>query len=203
MAIAKKLLSLALAIIGLALLVVGLWFAAHLGSGGKATFRLTPSGTNPLVIEPSLTNRLDQPLTITVRAAAGDSVWTGVGAPSDVEAAIGTTPATRLTQVAVRHWTIVSRSAGTGQPATVKDAEIWRTTSTTPGQVSITVDQRTAPETIVVAGESSALRSVTVTWQHRTWFFQALVVALFGLLLASASTGALFASLKKSRKETS
>ena len=33
-AIAKKLLSLALAIVGLVLMVVGLWFATHLGIGG-------------------------------------------------------------------------------------------------------------------------------------------------------------------------
>lgn len=203
MAIAKKLLSLALAIVGLVLLVTGLWFATHLGTGGDATFRWTASGTSPVVLQPSLINRLDEPLTVEVTPAEGDSVWTGVGAPSDVDAAIGTTPATRLTRVAVREWTVLARTTGTGEPAPVAEAEIWRTRSTTPGPMTITVDQRTAPESVVVRGEKSPLRSVTLTWRHKTWFYQSLVLAFVGLLLVAVSAGALVAGLRSGRGEAS
>jgi len=202
-AIAKKLLSLALAIVGLVLLVTGLWFATHLGTSGDATFRWTASGTSPVVLQPSLINRVDEPLTVKVTPAAGDSVWTGIGAPSDVDAAIGTTPATRLTRVALRPWSVLARATGSGTPASVADAEIWRTRSTTSGAVTIAVDQRTAPESIVVRGEKSPLQSVTVTWRHRTWFYQSLVLAFVGLLLAAVGSGALVAGLRSGRGERS
>lgn len=203
MAIAKQLLSLALAVLGVVVLGVGVWFSSHLGSNGAATFTFTPSDSRPVVLEPSLVNRVDKPLTVTVRPTQGDSVWVGLGAPSDVDAAIGTTSATRLIRVAVRDWAIEAERTGAGETAPIARAEIWRSRSTSPGAVTIPVDQRAAPETIVVRGEKAPLRSVTVTWRHKTWFFQSLVLAFVGLLLTAAGAGSLVAGRRSRRRRAS
>lgn len=203
MAIAKQLLSLALAVLGVVLLGVGVWFSTHLGSSGAATFRWSPSDTRPVLLEPSLLNRVDKPLTVTVRPAQGDSVWVGLAAPSDVDAAIGRSSAARLTRVAVRDWAIRAERTGTGEPAAIAGAEIWRSRSTNPGAVTIPVDQRAAPETIVVHGEQAPLRSVTVTWRDQTWFVESVLLGFVGLLLAVAGLGALVAGRRSGRRSTS
>lgn len=186
MELAKKLLGLVLVIVGLALAVVGIWFTGHLGTSGTATFTATPSGPGPALLDPSLLNRVAVPMTVTVVPAKGDTVWLGIGAPSDVAAAVGATPATRYTSVVVRDWALVSHRAGTGTPAAIRGSEIWRSqrSSTTP--ITVTVDQRTAPETYAVAGGTAPAQRIEVTFQRTTWFVQAVVVAVVGLMITAA-----------------
>ena len=202
MVLAKKLLSLLLAVVGLALTAVGIWFTAHLGTSGIATFRVSPSGSGPVVLEPSLLNRLDENVAISVTPAAGSKVWLAVGAPSDVTSAIAETPRTRLTGVAVRDWALLATRSGSGTTADLTRAEIWREQLTSVGRVDLTVDQRSAPQTVVVSGQPGQVSTVQVSWQRGTWFAQALVVALVGLMITAAGVVSLVALFRRRREVT-
>jgi hypothetical protein len=77
------------------------------------------------------------------------------------------------------------------------EADIWRQTASGDGRVRLHLDQSGAPESIVIAapdGQPVDLTSLTVTVERRTWFFQALLATLVGLLATVAGSAGLWQS---------
>ena len=191
--VAQRVLSAALTVIGLVLVSVGAWFTVHLGSSGSATLRTTPAHGALVVVEPSVLNRVDAPATVTAVAAPGTTIWIGRTTPVDADAIVGGADRTSVTGAHVRSWSLVTSRAGAGTAPDLAGADVWRQTATGKGRVRLSVQQTGAPESIVIAAPDGApvdLTSVTVTVERRTWFFQALLVTLVGLL--AAATGAAF-----------
>jgi len=196
--LAKRVLLAALTGIGLVLLVVGAWLSYHLGSAGSASFRADPR-TGVVVLEPSVLNRVDDPVTVTARSQEGAEIWIGRATPSDARAVVGATAHTAVTGADVRSWTLDQTRRGSGTPkGELAAADVWRQASTGRGSATLEVDQGDAPETLVVTtrGEGD-LTSVTLTIERRTWLFQSLLVALVGLLAAVGAGVALAASFRR------
>ena len=74
---------------GVAMLVVGAWFAGKLTSSGTASFTARPLAAGPLVLEPRMLNRTDLPVRITVTPKAGESAFVAVAGPSGGGAGLG------------------------------------------------------------------------------------------------------------------
>jgi hypothetical protein len=203
--VAKRVLSAALTVIGLGLVLVGAWFTVHLGSSGSATLRSTPRAGALVVVEPSLLNRVDAPATVTAVAAAGTTIWMGRTTPIDADAIVGGADRTSVTGAHVRDWSLVTSRAGAGPAPDLAGADVWRQTATGQGRVHLSVAQTDAPESIVIAapdGSPVDLTSLTVTVERRTWFFQALLVTLVGLIAAVAGAAALWQARPRRQRTT-
>lgn len=180
----------ALTAAGLVLLTLGTWFTVHLGVSGTATFRTT-TRDGVVVLEPSVLNRVDGPVTVTAHGVHGQQLFLGVTAPADAEALVGGAQRTSVTGMRVQDWSLHSAQAGTGSALIVASADIWRGVATGVNTVHLTVTQAAAPESMVVAGQDGKapqLSSLTVTMNRSAWFVESLVTALVGLvaLLAGA-----------------
>jgi hypothetical protein len=193
--LAKRALLVALTAAGLVLLVLGLWFTAHLGLSGTATFSTEPARGSVVVLEPSVLNRVDEPVTVTAKAAQGTQLWAGLSSPSDADAIVGDAAHTTVTGAQVNGWSLTAKRAGAGGAQAATGADVWHATRTGTGTVRMTVHQSDAPESLVIAnadGTPAALSSLTLTVQHSTWVFQSLLCALVGLLAAAAGIGGLW-----------
>jgi hypothetical protein len=200
--LAKRALLVALTAVGLVLLVLGLWFTAHLGLSGTATFSTKPASGSVVVLEPSVLNRVHEPVTVTAKAAKGAQLWAGLTSPSDADAIVGDAAHTAVTGAQVNSWSLRTKRTGTGDSRAATDADVWHTTRTGAGTVRITVHQSDAPESLVIAnadGTPAALSSLTLTVQHSTWVFQSLLCALVGLLAAAAGIGGLWQLRRRPR----
>jgi hypothetical protein len=195
--VAKRALLAALTVIGLVLLLVGAWFTVHLGSSGSAALRSTPASGAVVVIEPSVLNRVDRPVSITAVAAPGTKIWMGRTTPSDAQAIVGGADRTSVTGAHIRDWSLVQSRSGAGTAPALAEADIWRQTASGDGRVRLHLDQSGAPESIVIAapdGKPVDLPSLTVTVERRAWFFQALLATLVGLLATVAGSAGLWQS---------
>ncbi|HET7763006.1 MAG TPA: hypothetical protein VFL46_11650 [Phycicoccus sp.] len=172
-----------LALVGLALTVVGVWFATQLGGAGTATFTATPSGSGPVVLGPDVLNRVDADVVVTASSNGGGRTWMALANPSDATAVLGGSSRTEVTGVSVRDWRLLTAQRGNGAPAPLATAELWRNEDDAEGRVSMTVEQADAPETVVVAAESGTVDRVTLTVSDKTWFVEAVVAALVGVFL--------------------
>lgn len=175
-----------LALLGLALTVVGVWFATRLGGSGTAEFTLRPQGTAPVVIGPDVLNRVDAPVHVTATPASGGTAWVALANPSDARAVLADGPRTEVTGVSVSDWSLTTSARGSGAAADLQAAELWRNEDSTTGPVSMTVEQRDAPESVVVSGTGRALQGVTLTVTNKAWFVESVVAALVGLFLVVA-----------------
>jgi hypothetical protein len=183
--LAKRVLLAALTGIGLVLLVVGAWFTSHLGTSGSATFEATP-GTGVVVLEPSVLNRVDDPVDVTATTKDGGQVWIGRTSPSDAKAVVGGAEHTSITSSRVGSWSLVGARSGSGAPAAdLAAADVWRQTVAGKGHAHVEVDQGDAPEALVVTTPGGTITSVTLTISRGTWFAQSLLTALVGLILAA------------------
>lgn len=193
--LAKRALLVVLTATGLVLLAVGLWFTAHLGLSGTATFTTKPAKGSVVVLEPSVLNRVGEPVTVTAKAAGGAAVWAGLTTPSDADALIGGAARSSVTGAHVSGWSLAVERSGTGQGPALADADIWHATRTGAGTVRVTVHQSDAPESLVIAtadGAPAALDSITMSVRSGTWVFQSLLCALVGLLALAAGLGGLW-----------
>jgi hypothetical protein len=192
--LAKRALLGALTLVGLVLLGVGAWFSYHLGPSGSATFTTRPAQGSVVVVQPSVLNRVDRPVTVTARTS-GSTVWVGRASASDAAAVVGGADATTVSGMHVRDWSLDADRAGADPVPGLTTSDVWRQTATGAGTVRLRVDQGPAPEALVVAapdGAPAELESLTVTVQNRTWFFQALLVGLVGLLSVVAGLAGLW-----------
>jgi hypothetical protein len=198
--VAKRALLAALTVIGLVLLGFGAWFTFHLGSSGSATFRGTPDHGALVVVEPSLLNRVDAPVTVTAVAAPGTTIWMGRTTPIDARAIVGGADSTSVTGARIRSWTLVESRSGAGTAPELGIADIWRDTASGDGRVRMNLAQTGAPESVVIAapdGKPVDLTSLTVTVERHTWFFQALLATLVGLLAMVAGAAGLWQNRRR------
>ncbi|HOT57147.1 MAG TPA: hypothetical protein PL014_08395, partial [Ornithinibacter sp.] len=69
--IVKSVVGALLAVLGLVLTVIGAWFATQLGSSGTAQFTARPATTDPVIIRPSVLNRVESDVVVTATPAEG------------------------------------------------------------------------------------------------------------------------------------
>ena len=122
-------------------------------------------------------------------------MFVGRTTPSDAEAIVGGADVTRVTGAHVR--ALVARASRVGRrdaPA-LAGADVWRETGQGKGRVRLQVEQEkppsrsSSPPPTASPPTSAAL---TVTVERRTWFFQALLVTLVGLLAAVTGVAGLW-----------
>ena len=197
----KRLLGALLALVGLALTVLGAWFATQLGSTGTAEFTARPGTTDPVVIRPDVLNRVDADVVVTATPAQGATVWMALANPSDATAVLGGARHVDVTGVWVREWALLTSTRGTGPAPELGAADLWRQQDDAEGPVTLTVQQDEAPETLVVATEGGELATLTMTVVDKTWFVEAVVAALVGLFLLLAGVVLLFSRRPRSDEE--
>ncbi|MFQ6170110.1 hypothetical protein ACK8HX_00765 [Oryzobacter sp. R7] len=173
-----------LALAGLALTALGVWFATQLGSSGTAEFTVRPDGAEPVVIRPDVLNRVDADVVVTATPAAGTRAWMALANPSDATAVLGDARHTEVTGVEVQDWLLTTATRGSG-PASegLGTADLWRQQDDAEGPVTLTVQQDEAPETLVATTDGAPLQSLTLTITDKTWFVEAVVAALVGLFV--------------------
>jgi hypothetical protein len=180
---------------GLVLVGVGLWFLAHLGLSGRATFSATPSSSRIVVLDPSVLNRVDSPVSITARTKDGGEVWMGRATPSDADSLAGRAAATSVTGVSVGGWQLETAQRGSGSAPALGAADLWRQQASGKGSASMAVQQVNGPETVVVAtasGKPADLAELTVRWERQAWSLEALAALLLGLLVTAAGAAGLW-----------
>ena len=195
--IVKRVVGALLALVGLALTVVGVWFATQLGSSGTAQFTVRPATDDPVVIGPDVLNRVDADVTVTATPTEGGSVWMALANPSDAKAVVGSSEHVAVTGVSVRDWALLTTTTGSGTAPALVAADLWRQQDDAQGPVSLTVQQSGAPETLVVTAEEGRLDGVTMTVVDKSWFVEAVVAALVGLFLLVA--GVLLLTSRRTR----
>src|SRR5215204_4634070 len=152
-----------LALLGLALTAVGVWFATQLGTSGTAEFTARPDTVDPLLIGPDVLNRVDADVVVTARPAPGGSVWMALANPSDASAVIGGGRQVAVTGVDVRDWALRTGVRGSGDVAELGAADLWRLQEDEEGPVTLTVRQESAPETLVGLTDGAPLRSLALS----------------------------------------
>ena len=182
MVILRRLVGLILALAGLIPLSVGAWFAAHLGPSGTATFTVAGVGSEPVVITPQVLNRTDLPVRIDVVAQAA---VIGVATPSDASAVLGGAVRREVGAIELPDWTAPTAPSGSGGPKGLGEVELWRVRQEITRAGRLVVDQKTAPESVVIVPGAGGLTSLTLTWSRDTWFYQALVLTAAGALLTT------------------
>ncbi len=180
---AAKVVGVVLALLGLVLTGAGSWFAAHLGGTGTATFTARPGSATPLLIDPSILNRIDGPVRVTATGAAGSTVWMGLAAPSDAAAVVGSAERLVVTGVSVRDWSATTRRTGNRSLDAARTADVWQRHASSRREATLTVRQAQAPQTLLIDTGGGDLETVTISWVHKAWFVQAIVSALLGLAL--------------------
>ena len=187
--IIKRVVGALLALVGLALTVVGVWFAAQLGTSGSAEFTVRPGTTAPVLIGPDVLNRVDADVVVTATPSDGATVWMALANPSDATAVVGDSTHVAVTGVSVRDWALLTTTTGSGTAPELGAADLWRQQDDAQGPVTLTVSQSGAPETVVVATQGGELESLTMTVVDKSWFVESVIAALVGLFLLVAGVG--------------
>lgn len=173
-----------LALAGLALTALGVWFATQLGSSGTAEFALRPEGAEPVVIRPDVLNRVEADVVVTATPAEGSRAWMALANPSDATAVLGDARHTEVTGVEVQDWVLTTRARGSGAASEgLGAADLWRQQDDGEEPVTLTVQQDEAPETLVVTTDGPPLESLTLSVTDKTWFVESVVAALIGLFV--------------------
>ncbi len=184
--IVKRVVGALLALVGLALTAVGIWFAAQLGTSGTAEFEVHPATGDPVLIGPDVLNRVDSDVVVTATPTTGGSMWMALANPSDADAVVGDTKHLAVTGVTVSDWSLDTTSTGTGTAPELGAADLWRQQDEAKGAVTLTVKQSGAPETLVVKAQGGQLSTLTLKVTDKSWFVEAVVAALIGLFLLVA-----------------
>lgn len=181
-----------LALAGLVAAIVGGWFLANLGTSGTATFTADP-GQRVVVLDPDVLNRVDHPVEVT--AAGSGELWAGTARPSDAEAVLGDATRAEVSGVAVSDWALTSAEVGSTDPVDPAGLDVWQESGTASGEISRTIEQSQAPQTLVVAAADGAeIDSVTMTVEDSGWGTMAVVTLVVGLVLLLAGLALLVRS---------
>ncbi|HBO55075.1 hypothetical protein [Janibacter terrae] len=181
-----------LALAGLVAAIVGGWFLANLGTSGTATFTADP-GQRVVVLDPDVLNRVDHPVEVT--AAGSGELWAGTARPSDAEAVLGDATRAEVSGVAVSDWALTSAEVGSTDPVDPAGLDVWQESGTASGEISRTIEQSQAPQTLVVAAADGAeIDSVTMTVEDSGWGTMAVVTLVVGLVLLLAGVALLVRS---------
>ncbi|MBT9254200.1 hypothetical protein KMZ32_00655 [Phycicoccus sp. MAQZ13P-2] len=180
------------ALAGLALTATGVWFAVALGGSGTAEFTTTPAPGSPVVITPDVLNRVDADVRVSATPSRGASLWMARANPSDASAVIGDGRRVEVSGVSVRDWALTTSARGSGEPAQLGSADLWRQQDDAEGPVTLTVEQADAPESVVIAADGGSVERVTLTVVDKRWFVESVVAVLVGLFLLAAGVVALW-----------
>ncbi len=187
-----------IALIGLVLAVVGGWFVSHLGSSGTATLTGSP-GTQVVVLEPDVLNRLDSPVLVTAESA-GQEVWMGAARPSDAAGFVDDRTAARVSEVSVRDWALHFESSGEREPVAPSRVDMWQATTSGSGKAEVRVDQADAPQSLVVAApKGQTIDAVTLQVSDGGWFTTALVALIAGLVLVAGGLALAFSDVLRAQ----
>ncbi|MDT0214562.1 hypothetical protein Q9R29_11760 [Rothia sp. ARF10] len=195
--LAKRVTGGLLALLGVVLTAVGLWYALHLGGSGTATFSAPGSGTTPVLVPQTVLNRLDGDVTVTATPRSGGTVWLAAAAPSDAKAVLGKTAHTTVTGVSTRPWQLETEGIGTGAAPALAGTDVWRNTETGNGAVTMTIEQENAPETVIAQATRGQIERVDVTWERKSWFVQSVIAALVGLFLLLSGLSLLWSTRRR------
>lgn len=182
MALARRIAVALAALVGLALVVFGAWFAFVLGPKGTAAFHATSNA--PLVLGPNVLNRVQAPVTVTANAASGP-VFVGAGVPQDVDDLVGQSKHNVVASASFPAGTLTIETLGAGDLADPSESHIWRAT----GEGSITVTQDQAPQSVLVYPTQGGSVDVDLTVARNTWFLQSLVALVVGLIVLAFAGG--------------
>ncbi|HEY5249363.1 MAG TPA: hypothetical protein VIJ15_13035 [Dermatophilaceae bacterium] len=186
----RRALGAVVAVMGVVVVVLGAWIVVKLGPSGEVLFSATSKSPGTLVVPSEVLNVVDVPARVTATRRHGGPVSLTVASSTDARAILASSAITSVSAVHYPSGTLDLRTSGSGSLADLKTADIWRFAVQEPGSASLVVEQSRAPETVVVtSGDNTALTDVTVTliWQDRAWFFEALAIAMLGAVLASFS----------------
>lgn len=175
------------AAVGIVLAVVGSWIVVKLGPSGEAQFSAVSKAPGAVVVTSDVLNSVDVPVRVTATRSDGGAVRLAVAPSGDARALLGTSAASTISAVHYPAGTVDLRSTGLGALGDISTADVWRLAAKGSGSAQLVVDQSRAPETAVVtSGDANALKDVTVTlaWANRAWFFEALVAATLGAVIA-------------------
>lgn len=186
-----------MAVLGIALAVFGAWAALKLGPSGEAHFSATAKAPGAFVVEPDMLNSVDVPVRVTATRSDGGAVWLAAAPSADASAVLATSAVSTVSGVRYPAGTLDLRASGAGALTDISTSDVWRLSAKGAGSAELVVDQGSGPETAVVtSGDATALTDVTMTltWAHRTWFFEALAAALIGAIIAAFALGHLWQS---------
>lgn len=191
---ARRVLGVVMAVLGVALLVIGAWTAFRLGLSGEARFSVTSKAPGAVVIEPHVLNSVDVPVRVTATRSDGGAVRVFAAPSSDARAVLGKSAVSTVRGV-LPAGTLDLRASGAGALTDISTSDVWRLSATGSGSAQLVVDQGSGPETAVVtSGDASPLRDVTMTltWADRNWFLEALSAAVLGAVMAAFALGDLW-----------
>lgn len=176
---------------GLVVALVGVWAVISLGPSGKATFAVTSKAPGAIEVTSGVLNAVDVPVRVSATRRDGGAIWLGVAPAVDARAVLSTSAVSRVSGVRYPAGTLDLRASGAGALTDLSRSDVWRLSARRAGSAVLLVDQvgeQRGPETVVVgSGDASALTDVTLTltWANRPWFFEALLAAMFGGVMAT------------------
>jgi len=183
-------------LLGIALAAVGAWTALTLGPSGEAHFSVTAKAPDAIVISSDVLNSVDVPVRVTATRRDGGAVWLAAAPSTDARAVLATSAVSTVIGVHYPAGTLDLRASGAGALTDISTADVWQLSSKGAGSGELMVDQGRGPQTAVVtSGDATALTDVTMTltWADRTWFFEALAVAMIGAVIAAFALNDLWA----------
>ena len=190
------------AVLGLVLLVLGVWAAIGLGPSGRAEFSSSRQTPGILLVGSPVLARVDGPVEVSVSRVDGGAVWLGLAHDADARAAVGSSPFVSVDRVHYPSGGVDTHATGTGasNASRLPGGDVWEQTSTGAGAAHLVVQPSDVPQSVVAtSGSAAALGRVrtTLTWQHQTWFLEALAAAALGLVLAGAALAFLWRARRR------
>ena len=185
------------AVVGLVLLVLGVWAAIGLGPSGRAEFSSSRQTPGILVVGSPVLARVDAPVEVSVsRSTEERSGWAWRTTPTPARR-VGSSPFLSVDRVHYPSGGVDTHVTGTGasKAARLPGGDVWQQTSTGTGTARLVVQPSDVPQSVVAtSGNAAALGRVrtTLTWQNQTWFVEALAAAAIGLVLAALALGFLW-----------
>jgi hypothetical protein len=176
------------AALGIVLMLVGAWMVVVLGPSGEAQFSATAKAPGSIAVTPDVLNAVDVPVRVTATRRDGGALFLGVAPSADARSILAGSAVSTVNGVHYPQGRLDLAASGTGARSDLSAADIWRLSAKGPRSAALVVDQGMGPETLVVAsGDTTALTdaTVTLTWNNRAWFFEALAMATIGAVLAT------------------
>ena len=116
------------ALVGVALLVLGLWAAIGLGPAGRAEFSTTRQTPGIELVGSTVLAHVDAPVEVTVTRADGGPVWLGLAHDADARSAVGSSPHLSVDRV---HYPsgavdVSTTGAGASKAAQLQGGDVWQ-----------------------------------------------------------------------------
>lgn len=189
--------------LGIALAALGAWTAFNLGPSGEVQFSATSRATGAIVVDADVLNSMDIPVRITATRGDGGAVWLAAAQSTDARAVVAKSAVHTVSGVHYPAGTLDLHPSGAGALPDITTADVWRVSAKGAGSTELLVEQGKGPEAAVVtSGDATALTNVTMTltWAERSWFFEALALAVIGAIIAAFALGDLSHNRRAARR---